>query len=418
MCTIYLVTFIACIFLCRFRPLNTRGISPFLTLFCLFAQTLMEIRNYFDIPTYQGSLCVYLSIGYYPLQQIVFIMILLYFIRYFAIINLNENKNSLLNKMSRREALPKLTVLRSVFLKVISSTWFTLGFVVVSYVLCVIIYLIVLAGYSFVCRFKTLIGIKVINNIELIIVYLLTILSLVVDVLLNYKMVFKKCKIIEYVFYSDPYWFRFQIILFLPFMIYSLCVELFSVIAANSYQGIVSNHTALITLNTLSAQFLLILDVLFPLSITIYELIKRLIWRPRRHNISLDDCLETTVTREMFVEYAKKEFSIENYLVYQDIKEYNTSSDKESIATHIYNTYLNGSASVMEINIDRKSCTRVNEKIQAGNFDEGLFKDVQKTVVVNLYDTFARFTVSSQFIGYLDNDKKQTELLEGKKQAK
>jgi hypothetical protein len=84
----YLIFFFCCLIVSRWKPMNTRGISPFLTLFFLFTQLAMEIRNYLVIPAFQGSLCVYYMYGVYPLQQICFIMILLYFVRYFAIINI------------------------------------------------------------------------------------------------------------------------------------------------------------------------------------------------------------------------------------------------------------------------------------------------------------------------------------------
>lgn len=97
---IYLVVGVLSLIFGTCQPLKARGISPYLTIFFLFAQLAMEIRSY-DYPTdYQASLCVYLAFGYYPLTQIVFTMILLYFIRYFSIINFNQNKNSYLQPLS------------------------------------------------------------------------------------------------------------------------------------------------------------------------------------------------------------------------------------------------------------------------------------------------------------------------------
>jgi hypothetical protein len=78
---VYALLFVLCACLCRFRPLNTRGVSPCLTIFFLFTQLILETRNYAEISDVQSSLCLYYTFAMYPLQQIVFIMILLYFLR-------------------------------------------------------------------------------------------------------------------------------------------------------------------------------------------------------------------------------------------------------------------------------------------------------------------------------------------------
>src|SRR4051794_9415350 len=75
--------------------MNTRGISPCLTLMFLFIQTATEIRNHVEIPTFQGSLCVYNAYAVYPFQEIMFFTAFVYFLRYFSLINLNETKTQI-----------------------------------------------------------------------------------------------------------------------------------------------------------------------------------------------------------------------------------------------------------------------------------------------------------------------------------
>jgi hypothetical protein len=105
---VYLILFVICIIVSRFRPLNTREVSPCLTLFFLFTQLILETRNYVEISDVQQSLCLVYTFATYPLQQIVFIMILLYFLRYFAIIKLNENKKNIYTQIKLGEAETKL----------------------------------------------------------------------------------------------------------------------------------------------------------------------------------------------------------------------------------------------------------------------------------------------------------------------
>jgi hypothetical protein len=65
------ILFVLCIALSRFRPLNTRGVSPCLTLFFLFTQLILETRNYAEISDVQSSLnslCLYYTFAMYPLS--------------------------------------------------------------------------------------------------------------------------------------------------------------------------------------------------------------------------------------------------------------------------------------------------------------------------------------------------------------
>lgn len=146
MLVFYIFIFILCLIFSRFQPLKTRGLSPYLSLVFLFIELLLEIRNHFEIPSYQGSLCIYYAYGIYPFQQLCFILILLYFIRYFSIINLNENKKSI---------------------------WW-----------------------------------------------------------------------IQYAVYSDPYYFRLQILLFFPFIIFSAIADIYFLATSTNYTSVITHFKA------------------------------------------------------------------------------------------------------------------------------------------------------------------------------
>jgi hypothetical protein len=166
---IYVVTFILLCIFSRAQPLYSRGISPFLTLFFLFTQLLLEIRNYFFVTPFQGSLCFYYAFGYYPLQQVCFLMILIYFIRYFSIIKMNESKALIYNnaKVGKQvgKHVDKLIEWKIKILKATSSTWFTLGVLILSYILVLIAFVGALIPNNFECRFDNLTYLKTIHNV-------------------------------------------------------------------------------------------------------------------------------------------------------------------------------------------------------------------------------------------------------------
>jgi hypothetical protein len=136
------------------------------------------------------------------------------------------------------------------FLKFFTSSYLTFILIVISYLVCVAIFVIVcLAERVFVCTFTTLLALKTLNNIELIIIYGLILLTLLSDIIPHWKMILK-FQWIQYIFYSDPYYFRAQIVLFLPFMIYSIVIEFVSLALTTTYSDVVRNFGVTIILNT------------------------------------------------------------------------------------------------------------------------------------------------------------------------
>jgi len=62
-----------------------------------------------------------------------------------------------------------------------------------------------------------------------------------------------------------------KLFLFIPFMIYSLIIEIYTLATTTDYYGVVSRFQDTVALNTIQASILLIIDVMFPLVITIIE---------------------------------------------------------------------------------------------------------------------------------------------------
>lgn len=84
--------------------------------------------------------------------------------------------------------------------------------------------------------------------------------------------------------------------------------------------------------------------------------------------------------------------------------------DLIEMAEKIYSNYLKGKESIFEVNIDRKTCEEVKQKILDGNVDITLFDNVYQAVKMNLIDTYSRFEYSSIYKQYLQAKEKQNEL--------
>jgi hypothetical protein len=397
---LYVLLFISCLILWKFQPLRSRGISPHLTLFFLFAQLVMEMRNYFSIPIFQGSLCFYYAFGYYPLQQVCFLVIWIYFIRYFSIINMNENKMTIFQD----KTVNKLIESKIKILKATSSPWFVIILLILSYLLVVLVFFISLIPNSFECKFGNLTAIKTIHNILLIFIYLLTLLSFGLDLIGNYKLI-TQCQWIRYIF-NDPYYFRVQILLYIPFMIYSLITEIYTLATTLKYIDIVKNYQVTMTFNTISASILLLIDVVFPLIFTGFVLMKSL---KKSSPEGFQKWIEDPEVLLLFTKYCQSEYAIENLAAYLDIQEFKKTRHDP---LGIYFKYLNGLNSPMEINVSKKVCLEIYDKLKVGEIDGNIFEHVERTLNTNMTDTFSRFMFSSAYVKLIKNKKIQQELLE------
>jgi hypothetical protein len=289
--------------------------------------------------------------------------------------------------------------------------WVTTLLVVASYLLITFISFIVISGWGYNCTFNTLISIKTINNVELILIYGLTFASLVGDLFSNASLVFMECKWIVYIFDSDPFWFRAQIILFLPFLIFSLAMEIFTLAATTNYFGVVTNFTSTVALNTTQATILLIIDVLFPLVITIINWI-RVSFQKKQNTNALEDILNDKESNVLFAKFCKMEFSVENISCWNDVQEFKRTKQG---ALDIYDKYLNGGASVMEVNCQKKTCQAILDNIQKNEITDNLFDAIVKDLMTNLSDTYSRFTMWDEYAAIMAYKAQQLEMIEGKK---
>lgn len=404
----YVVLAVLCILFSKKRPLNTRGISPLLTLTFLFLQLILEIRNYFEIPVFQGSLCVFLSYSIYPLQVICFIVNFFYITRYFAIINLNEKKRSLYLLERDGKKISFIKKIQIKILKLLVNNYFAYFSFIFSFFILILINTIIIGSYGYICKFDTLLALRAILNVELILVFSATIMVAFIDLILNLPQLIKSCHWFYYIF--DHYYFRIQIILYIPFLLFTLSVEIFSLTFTNSFLKTVQNHFAYIGLNTTIFIILLMIDVIFPLIITIIELIKD-IKKKNTNTELLDSLLLEKEFEDLFIEFCFHEFSLENLICYKEIQKYRkTKSDPLAI----YYKFLNFDNSIMEINCNRRVCNEVYEKIKRNEIDENLFVDVERELRNNLYDNYRRFIDSKAYQDLVEKKQKVVELIEGK----
>jgi len=98
-----------------------------------------------------------------------------------------------------------------------------------------------------------------------------------------------------------------------------------------------------------------------------------------------------------FLDFCKKEFSLENPLFLSEVKKFKkikNDDKRKARAKDIYDTFI-ASGSLLELNIDSKKRANIDARLADAPVD--LFDQVLQHVEVVMNDTFSRFEMSSTF---------------------
>jgi hypothetical protein len=124
-------------------------------------------------------------------------------------------------------------------------------------------------------------------------------------------------------------------------------------------------------------------------------------------------------TYDMFKDFTKKEFSVENVLIYDDLRSYEAipAEEKERRYDHwcmIRDSYLL-SSSLNEVNIPRKIIDATKQKAEAYEKDkenctmpDDLLSSIMDVTIQNLTDSYCRFFYSDTFQRYINKRKRKT----------
>jgi len=378
----------------------------------------LEFQNWTALSPVQQSLCLSQAYGLYPLEQTCFVMIFLYFIRYFSIIRVNSMKNNVrVEEVDGEQVLQVAWYVR--LLKLMSNLWFVMLLAFFYFIIALIINTIVMVGTNgeFLCEFQTLVNLRIVNAVQLIVVYVLTILLLFGDVLGNLKML-SHCEIYNYVFKKDPFYFRVQIALFVPYMLYDLAAELYFLIVIQSFPDLIYTVVQTEALNTVNFDILLLIDVVLPLMLSIFTFIINLFLEEEPEKNDLDILLLSPSGRNAFEGFLQSEYAVENLYCWEDIQKFKNLKKDDAVlktlandsnkrqgylaihAKRICDKYFNGNKSLMEVNVQKKETDRIWGKLKQKHVDSETFDKILTTVKENLCDSYSRFYSTAAFRKY------------------
>lgn len=413
------------------QPMKSRGFTPALAAFSQFTVLIAQMP-YLAMPVQGLSQydCLFQIYFYYAATQISLILIPVHLIRYIFIINLNNAKSIFYTEIrtTREGERKKVDVARWQFrlIKVLTNPWLNFSIVVLWYVFSASVQTIVYLATGFSCGASAYI-LAILQTVVIIIFIVSWLFGLVYDFiasLVDAGRSIKKSKdkdpesngflvFLKFLWNQfakkDPFYYRFELYFIGPIIItFYLCIALATLIAQIDAQRVVS-----IAVSSTLFHLLLFYQILFPLGLTLIEMIRQFIATitggKKQINEEIDEVLLQEEGHSIFVEFAQSEWSTENVSCYDDIGRFRKEKDAQkrfAMAEEMFLMYFNGSKSQLECNVSKGVCDDIKAAIQgikdgdATELSPVMFNQAEGMIKVNLCDTYSRLRLTQQFKSY------------------
>eukprot|EP01080_Neovahlkampfia_damariscottae_P006787 gene6787-10951_t len=401
--------FVMAVLFSRKQPLKSRGVTPFFLAFVLFIKIVVDVILHITI---DGCSSIWL-VG---VSNTCYFAVLFHLLRYLLVVFFNSRKAIFKSKKN------KIVKVQMFFLKFITS--FIPYMIIMMFMIAVfgIYHLSFYFGTGQTCNRDGFLLYSRIYSYVLVTIQMLLLGVLVVfDLILNWRL-FLRCKISDYFIKEDPYYFRFEMILYLAVFVINYLFILTGVILDSIAPILGQNSSAKEAFDTffevqrLIPDGMLIIVVFgFPLLLTIVKSIISKIKKTDSKKVDieqLDFLLHDEHGYKMFFDFAQNEWSLENIKFWTAIEEWNKEKSRES-ALEIYGAYLNGALSPLEINVPKKQCTSVWKVIsdEQQEIKSNLFDELMCSIKTNLADTYSRLVISPEYTLFVKKHKFQDKLI-------
>jgi hypothetical protein len=384
---IFIITFFLLVYYRNEQPLKSRRTIPYFGVFFQYVFILSGIfinSNTFEwVQDYECYYRVFVE-KRFALSIIAFPFFIL--LRYIVVLNMNKLKKYIYKKSNDGIELSKVIVYVVKIFNILGSDSSVIFFALLTYFFFMMVEFIPLAASKFVCNGNST-TLSVVFGINSTILLTITSFLLLFDVIVNIRVICSCWGLHKYLIKNDVFYFRIEFIM----------VQITSIIYAFAGRISFSGFARSLTL-TVIFYFYFLIQVWFPLSITIFRSVFKRKEKLEMGNLERLFDPKFQEIYELFEKFAEQEFSSENLLMKKDIKKYKVSLQKNQMAKFIFNTYLNGSESLLEVNIESKLCDEVKQRIQKNEFPSDLFDSIEKEIDKNMKDTFSRFRFEKDYL--------------------
>lgn len=423
------LTILICILILLFyfrdgNPLKSRGLVPFLAILSQYAASVTSLDHHFLTLEWRSVYsCYFLAFVAYPPLTLTYFLMPFNFFRYVLIIYLNNRKESYSEKRT------KFATNFIHFLNYLATPIFTFILVTILYIIYCLINFAILASSSFNC-FRASRTIEILHfafNTTCLLVLLIVSFFDFISYFINIFMTIKSSDnafqhitkgVKSFIYFEDRYFFRIeQLIAYIVIFLYvisdglylSISNGVFTLVSTSGktfsqiLQERAQARNAILAGRSLTIYLLITHQVLFSLSITIFTWLSGFCRRKENDPNGLEKVFKNEGLKILFKNYAKQEWSLENYLVYVDIQNFHklTGKRRKEEARRIFDTYFNGNSSPLEVNIDGETSRNIRNRISLVNQEHDIFSQVEGVVRMNLLDTYNRFIFTSEYLNYI-----------------
>jgi hypothetical protein len=376
------------------------------------------------------------------------VLIPMHLLRYVCILTLSRSKANLYVTVKVKGETKETSNKFIKFLKILQHPLINLGilvvYILIFLVLEVIIYLVFGAiGIGGFC-FESVVYLGIFNSVAVFIWIFLWSLGSLLDFILhitnsfsrvNGKIKFDFKCLNPWLFFvkQDPFFYRFELYIIAPLLIVFFFIYiLFALLQFDQLYKLV-----FIIIYTIFTHCLYFYLVIYVLLVTIIQLLRQCICRSNHPTEEIDKILFDTENGgfQMFESFSRDEYSIENVSCWSDIqsfKKLNPEKDQEQmkkLANDLFQKYLNGNDSPLEVNVNSKSRKNVEILLKNEKLNGNLFDEILSGIKLNLSDTYGRLHITAEFALYsqktkfkeemgLDNGNTITRCLRDKKKKK
>jgi hypothetical protein len=384
----YVVLIVLSFIFSFFQPSKARGSSSYMSLIFILTNFLAKLVVYFDLET-QSKCCSITMLFIHPTPAILGLIYGIYLLRLMVFQYINKRKIWFIEKKtddSRRISF--LIKLFTVVVHPITSALIIFG----AYSLMVLIVVVILAFNSFQCSANAVLISFIISSVLAGCNFFLYFGCIAFDLIMNLELI---CKYnLRQLFKQDAYSLK------LEFFINTF--YLFPIFIAVIVTGSVQNQYFKTILNTFAFFSLTLVMGIIPVIRTIYHLIRSCIAKSK-YSDSFELLFDDSDLKDAFYEFAKGEWSTENFECYSKIrdfyKEKNNQKRKEKIELIIKDHMSSNSPLEVNFSFPVKNAfkKRFKEESLKGEFSADLMDGLLRELKMNLGDTFSRFQISQNY---------------------
>eukprot|EP01080_Neovahlkampfia_damariscottae_P011478 gene11478-4642_t len=414
--TIQMILLIFCFALIRIRPLKAHGFVPIIALMLTIIRTSVHAAHFSTFEFLALYNCYFEIFVGYPTILCIMMVAPLHLLRFIFLLLVNERKSNVLNDKHNKNSTIKF---QFKILKIISFPLTIPLLIFSAYFIIAAVYLILLSIYNFSCPDLKHEDIAFILFLIFVVLSILVlILVMIFDLIIVLVILIPKMKtenisgskipfyILKFLWKQDVFYVRLQVYVGIILLLFPLYISSELLIGAFYVDLLPFSVYYYIIAQSSSEYIYIFFQSALLIIISLINLVRTIIRKVSGGaKISeMEKMMKDDHFYKLFSKFAEIEFSIENVACFKDIMKYEklTTLEERKKQLIIMKSLYFGSDAELEINVGATVVKNFLNDIQDDSkIDEKFLEGVKKTVIINLSDTYGRFSLTFDYKNYV-----------------